>query len=186
VFLWLHLLSKIFFYFQSIKNRSLKRQKKFRNTFMTPRPLFLECHVLFEWPLNSNLMVGQNGCVFAHSRVLWVNKQAECTKFWAPWALLKASAGNIWSAGPLLCLSALNIFYAMFPTMIWQGWHMLRALKCTKQLFFKRIFNVAFHLVMFICDTLTAVDAPLFSLFDWTLFKTLNFWNLRYEAMTKW
>jgi len=43
----------------------------------------------------------------------------------------------------------------------------------------KRIFTVASHLVMCIWDTLTAVDAPLFILFDLTSFETLHFWNLR-------
>ncbi len=131
---------------------------------------YLQLHLFKSGMHSSNLMVGQNGCVFAHSRVLLVNKQAECTKFWPPWALLKASAGNIWPAVPLLSLPGLNSCYSMFPTMIRQGWQLLRALKCS--CFLKRIFTVASYLVMCICDTVIAVDTPLFSLFDCTLFKT--------------
>ncbi len=42
------------------------------------------------------------------------------------------------------------------------------------------IFTVASHLVMSICVTITAIDVPLFILFDWTSFETLNF--LQYEV----
>jgi len=49
----------------------------------------------------------------------------------------------------------------------------------------KGFFTVASHLVMCIWDTLTAVNGPLSTLFDWTSFKTFGIWGWR-PAMTQW
>jgi len=59
-----------------------------------------------------------------YSQIDWFlsKKQAQKTKFGVSWAILKASAGNIWPAGRMLCMSDLDCGLTLFAPLSGEPW----------------------------------------------------------------